>query len=267
MRGIIILSTLAVIAFGNPIIYDGRVPFATKNSALDTSSDPFLTVYSEFLGHLIAPTPLWNQRLIPFLSVPTEQVISITIDNSSVFIPGSGPPQTGFRRTELIAQQNGSHTELNTLMETGPSDGSHVFGIQLGSPFTNPTGALPPRSCFEQLFVTPFLPGVWHNFAIEVDWDNRTLQVFYSINGKKLSPVTKILSNPTTQLGIAGQGDFHFGILKLPLVDEKDSVADQGDVVHHGVQEGTRKDFTHCTPHTMWVFQPYEHTPQISPPT
>lgn len=84
----------------------------------------------------------------------------ITIDNTSVFIPGGQAPQYGFRRTELIAAVNGDHDDLNPLMETGttafhvsikedeknplnytheyqivfiePSDGTHVFEIQLG---------------------------------------------------------------------------------------------------------------------------------------
>lgn len=77
-----------------------------------------------------------------------------------MFIPGSGPPQYGFRRTELLSQLNGSHQAFNALAEVGnstfhfsikadlakplnysheyqivfiePNDGSHVFGIQLG---------------------------------------------------------------------------------------------------------------------------------------
>lgn len=102
------------------------------------------------------PTPLWNKAHL----LPTEQTISITIDNSSVFVPGSGGPQFGFRRTEFIAQKDANHTALDGLMEVGtsifhfsiqadlhrllnftheyqivfiePSDGTHVFGIQLG---------------------------------------------------------------------------------------------------------------------------------------
>ena len=88
-------------------------------------------------------------------------MISIRIDNTSVFVPGGGPPQYGFRRTEFIAQVNGSSTALDAEMEVGvsvfhfsikedllrplnynheyqivfiePSDGTHVFGIQLGA--------------------------------------------------------------------------------------------------------------------------------------
>ena len=89
-------------------------------------------------------------------------MISVSIDNTSIFTPGSGGPQLGFRRTDLIAAVNGDHDDLNPLLETAitvfhfsikqdsskplnysheyqivfiePSDGSHVFGIHLGKP-------------------------------------------------------------------------------------------------------------------------------------
>ena len=116
--------------------------------------------YTSLLGHSSAPTPLWNEKELVLFSQPDEQVVAITIDNTSVFIPGGGPPQYGFRRTELIAAVNGDHNDLNPLLETGttafhvsikqdekkplnysheyqivfiePSDGSHIFEIQLG---------------------------------------------------------------------------------------------------------------------------------------
>ena len=112
--------------------------------------------YSALLGHTELPTPLWNKDLI----LPNEQVISISIDNTSVFVPGSGGPQNGFRRTEFIAAVNGDHDDLNPILETGktvfhfsikqdetrplnysheyqivfiePNDGTHVFEVQLG---------------------------------------------------------------------------------------------------------------------------------------
>ncbi|KAG6831164.1 hypothetical protein H0H87_005989, partial [Tephrocybe sp. NHM501043] len=238
--------------------------------------------YSTFLNPIhVTPTPLWNRQLLPFLpaTLPTEQAISIKIDNSSVFVPGGGPPQYGFRRTELIAHINGSSStaELNAKMEIGvtvfhfsikldekaplnydheyqivfiePNDGTHVFGIQLGSPFTNPTGALPAPDAhslkvldhaLNVLFKAPFSSQTWHNFAVQVDWDQKTLAVFYSKDAKHLVPVTKKpLPNTSAGSGSAGQGDFHFGVLKLPLVNSADTTADQGDVVHHGLQEGT----------------------------
>lgn len=112
----------------------------------------------------VTSTPLWTERIhpdAPFPAIATEKTLRVFIGNSSVFVPGSsGVPQKGFRRTELIAQMNGStsvaRAELCTgrkafhfslLMETQkpleliheyqvvfvePSDGSHVFGVQLG---------------------------------------------------------------------------------------------------------------------------------------
>ncbi|KAG7088908.1 hypothetical protein E1B28_012853 [Marasmius oreades] len=276
----VLLGALHQWAAANKILFDGRIPLWTKNETLDASADPFLTAvkgrsypathYSGFLGKHFHPTPLWNGS--------PEQVISIRIDNTSVFIPGNGTgvPQSGFRRTELIAQRNGSASNADRVMESGvtrfhfsikadqrwplnytheyqvvfiePSDGSHVFGIQLGSPFTNPTGILPAPYArwfkvldhnLNVLFKTPFTTDVWHNFAIRVDWENRTLQVLYSIESRRLASVTEVVSNPTVPLGDAGKGDFHVGLLKLPLVNPADSPANQGDVVHYGLQEGT----------------------------
>jgi hypothetical protein len=113
------------------------------------------------LGQTVPPTPLWNGHAIPNFSPSAEQAISITIDNSSIFVPGGGAPQLGFRRTEFIAQANGSNTALDAIMEVGttvfhfsiqvdkkrplnisheyqvvfiePNDGSHVFEIQVGT--------------------------------------------------------------------------------------------------------------------------------------
>ncbi|KAF7982130.1 hypothetical protein HWV62_29861 [Athelia sp. TMB] len=246
--------------------------------------------YTTLLGHTLPPTPLWSP--FPFTQFTTpEQSIAITIDNSSVFVPGGGPPQYGFRRTELISQVDGNHTATYLEDDVGtsvfhfsiredearrlnysheyqivwiePSDGSHVFGIQLalepihqeeeltsvvGSPFTDPTGPLPDANAhslkvldhaLNVLFSAPFTPSTWHNFAVQVDWNSRTLAALYSKDGAELKAVTKVVPNLSTPVGAAGQGDFHFGVLKLPLVNPADSAANQGDVVHYGIQEGT----------------------------
>ncbi|KAF8657321.1 hypothetical protein AX16_002243 [Volvariella volvacea WC 439] len=271
-----------------PIIYDGRARFNLTAADLDASNDPFLTVvkgteaashYTELLGRSVRPTSLWSH---PFY--PTEQAISVSIDNSSVFYPGGNNPQFGFRRTELIAQKNKNPGELNEETERGttvfhfsirddyklgwerrlldmrheyqivfiePSDGTHVFGVQLGTPFANPTSALPAANAnhfkildhsLNVIFSTPFIPGgVWHNFAIQVDWKKSTLGVWFSRDGKPLQPVTKLVENKSVPPGEVVKGEFHFGLLKLPLVNPADSPQNQNDVVHYGLQEGTRE--------------------------
>jgi len=275
-----VLPCLPILAIATPVIYDGRAPLSLTDASLDTSTGPYLTVvkgstknashYSSLLGDSVPPTPLWNEY-----SSPIEQTISVTIDNSSVFVPGGAAPQFGFRRTEFIAQANGSSTALDSIMEAGttvfhvsiqvdetrplnldheyqivfiePDDGTHVFEIQIGSPFTNPTGSLPAQNAhsfkvldhaLNVLFITSCSPAKWHNFAIQVDWNNRTLAVLYSEDDAELAAVTKVLPNLTASLGATGRGDFHFGVLKLPLVNPADSSANQADVAHFGIQEG-----------------------------
>uniref|UniRef100_UPI0037870B62 Glycoside hydrolase 131 catalytic N-terminal domain-containing protein n=1 Tax=Coprinopsis cinerea (strain Okayama-7 / 130 / ATCC MYA-4618 / FGSC 9003) TaxID=240176 RepID=UPI0037870B62 len=271
------------------VLWDGRAPRNYTSFHLDASVDPYLTVvkgpraasiYTRLLGREVTPTPLWNDRLfpeVPYPAVSTEQALLVLIGNSSVFTPGSsGRPQTGFRRTELIAQVNGSNIDLIPIIGKGrvafhfsvlmdewhkldmihehqlvfvePSDGSHVFTLQVGSPFTNPTGPLPaPRADWlkilnhnlDVLFETEFTDETWHNFAVIVDWEKRTLQVWYSQNENNLVWVTPVLPNETVKRGTAGRGDFHFGILKLPLVNVADPPEVRDDVVHYGIQPPT----------------------------
>ncbi|GJE92570.1 glycoside hydrolase family 131 protein [Phanerochaete sordida] len=277
----VFVGSLTAFVTATSVLWDGRALFNLTNADLNSSTGPFLTVvkgsenathYSALLGHSELPTPLWNDLLL----LPREQVISISIDNSSVFVPGSGGPQFGFRRTEFIAANNGDHNDLNPILETGttvfhvsikqdptrplnvsheyqivfiePSDGSHVFELQLGSPFTDPTGPLPAPGAhsfkvrdhaLDVLFETPFAPGAWHNFGVQVDWTQRTLAVLYSAGAAPLAVVVRAAPNLSAAPGAAGQGDFHFGVLKLPLVDPSETAAEQGDVVHFGIQEGT----------------------------
>ena len=108
-----------------------------------------------------------------------------------------------------------------------------------------------------ELFSTPLTPTCWNNFAVVVDWDNLTLAVFHSVGSQPLELVSPTATNQGAVAGSNGQGEFHFGVLKvrsflpakvfqllrprkqLPLVNPLDSSAEQNDVVHHGIQEGT----------------------------
>ena len=65
------------------------------------------------------------------------------------------------------------------------------------------------------LFTAPFTPATWHNFAVRVDWANRTLAVLFSTDAAPLRVVAKPAPNLSTAAGAAGQGDFHFGVLKV----------------------------------------------------
>ncbi|KAF8316491.1 uncharacterized protein EI90DRAFT_232053 [Cantharellus anzutake] len=267
------LSSAAFVTAGN-VIYEGRIPLNYTPAQLDASAPPFTTVvkgsgnashYSHLLGPKYHSTPLWG-------SYP-EQSIAILIRNSSVFVPGGNVTnsQFGFRRTELIAQsQNRSAFEVGTtvfhvsimadhkhklnykheyqIVFVEPKDGTHVFAINLGTPFKIPSTTKPDPSAhhFKVLdhagniiFTTPMRKSHWHNFAIQVEWDAKTLAVFFSHNSEVLESVTCLVDNDSTSSGAAGQGDFHWGVLKLPLADPRDTPAQQSNVPHHGIQEGT----------------------------
>lgn len=93
----------------------------------------------------------------------------------------------------------------------------------VGSPFTDPTGILPAPNAHSfkirdhargVLFTTPFLPFVWHNFAVQVDWDNRTLAAFYSKDHEHLLPITDG-TVPNSSVNPGATGEFHFGVLKV----------------------------------------------------
>ncbi|KAG1883919.1 hypothetical protein F4604DRAFT_1575153 [Suillus subluteus] len=285
----IVLAFTAFVSLtsATPLIYDGRAPFNYTIEDLDNSLDPYLSVvkgtmnasyYTRLLGHALNATPLWSSNL----QSPIEQPMTISIDNTSIFVPGGSTPQNGFRRTELIAQKYGNHTALNAIADVGttvfhvsileelekplnmsheyqivwiePNDGTHVFEIQLGSPFTIPTGTVPVSDArflkvrnhaLDLMFETPFTSHDWHNFAVQIDWTNLTLGVFYSTNGEPLKAVTGLVENLSASLGAAGQGDYHFGVLKLPLADPNETAAQQSDVVHFGIQEGDTEALTY----------------------
>ena len=101
---------------------------------------------------------------------------------------------------------------------------SCVVDSDQGSPFTNPTGQLPAADAqkikildhgLNVLFSVPFTSQTWHNFAVVVDWDAFTLTVFYSQDSQALKNVSPTTANPGMKPAPDGQGEFHFGLLKV----------------------------------------------------
>ncbi|KAF9068613.1 hypothetical protein BDP27DRAFT_1383562 [Rhodocollybia butyracea] len=241
----VLLAFKLVSITSSPLHWDGRALQTFNSTDFDSSAGHYLIVYTTLLGNTLPPTPLWS-------TVISEQVISVTIDNSSVFVPGGSTPQNGFQRTDLIAQGNGSNSALNAIMEVGVSKLNRGMAPMflnfswVWTPFSVPTvSTLPADATFLKvhnhalnlLFEVPFTAGNWHNFAIEINWSNLTLQVFYSAEDKELRAVTSVVLNPTASIGSAGQGNFHIVLLKLPLVNPNDSPVDENNVVGFGIQE------------------------------
>ncbi|KAF8323930.1 hypothetical protein DL93DRAFT_2162035 [Clavulina sp. PMI_390] len=279
MRKAALTSTIflfsACVSAGH-VLYNGILPRNYTAASLDADLAPYTTVvkgseaasvYDTILPVTHLSTPLW----LP--TFPNDRSINIAISNTSLFVPGNNVANTqyGFRRTELIAQSaNRSAFEVGTtvfhvslqedlahplnytheyqIVFIEPSDGSHVFEIQLGTPFTIPSATKPDSTArnlkvrnhaLDLVFQTQLLPLLWHNFAVQVDWDHQTLAVLFSYGAAPLKPVTGLINNNSTTPGAAGQGDYHWGVLKLPLADPSETAAEQADVVHYGIQEVT----------------------------
>ncbi|VDB91652.1 unnamed protein product [Peniophora sp. CBMAI 1063] len=275
VKNLLIISALLASAHAT-VLFDGRLGANYTASNLEASTGPYLSVVkgsanaTQYTSVSYGTgTPLWGA---------VDRPILITIDNSSIFIPGGSTPQLGFRRTDLIAQPSApgaNRTAFNDeVLEAGnttfhfsvqadlsnplnlaheyqvvwiePNDGSHVFDLQIGTPFN--TTATPESHHLKVrskngtvVFSTPFTPTVWHNFAVAVNWDALTLEAAYSTEDDKLRRVTAVESNVGAVSGPTGQGDFHIAVLKLPLIDPKDTPSEQADVVHFGIQEGTKE--------------------------
>ncbi|CCA67309.1 hypothetical protein PIIN_01141 [Serendipita indica DSM 11827] len=264
-----LLVTVGVV-YSTPVVYDGRAALGLSESTFNDLSGAYVYVVkgsknaSDYidLSKSIKPTPLWDKLFQP----PQEQTISVSIDPSSVFVPGGNPAnaQNGFRRTEVIAQPRN-----RTVIESGrtvfhwsirrdkkhdlnykheyqvvfiePNDARIAIHLSNWKTSSSQRPVTPILSRdLTVLFETDFTKNDWHNFAVLVDWNALTLGVYYSKNGLPLAPTSwRTVKNKGLVAGPDGQGDFHFGLLKLPIANPADNSTQATDVVHRGIQENT----------------------------
>ncbi|KAK3674964.1 hypothetical protein LTR78_005308 [Recurvomyces mirabilis] len=96
--------------------------------------------------------------------------------------------------------------------------------MKTGTPYNNATkGKIPATQTLRiesstnggvsetTLFETYYTLNDWHNFALELDFNQNTITGYYSKNHDALKVVI-----PTKANNNAGGGLYHFGILKLP---------------------------------------------------
>ncbi|KAH8882963.1 hypothetical protein GQ53DRAFT_798555 [Thozetella sp. PMI_491] len=236
------------------IQFDGRVPanfgaasFAANNKFFDSSN--VLGTGLSFADVIELPAIGGSLFDAAGATVPLE----VTISDKSIF---NG--QTGFRRAELLpASNNGKDAStqgVKTLHFSILADTQHPLnltheyqlaflesadfstnqlvlktGTILGQNTPDPSllqlfgnvNSNPPQV----LFSTPFTPGVFNNFAVTMDFNKNTVQVFFSTANNALSQVTQALKND-----LSGQGQFHFGVLKK-------GINGSGDITKNGEQE------------------------------
>jgi hypothetical protein len=123
--------------------------------------------------------------------------------------------------------QTGTHRPASPKARTGKLTtcvlATHIAFLFIGTPFNttlSTTDATTLRIRAHDgsvVFSTPFKADTWHNFAIVIDWDKLTLKVFYSQDAQPLEVVSAVQDNSSAGQGPQGQGDFHFGLLKVCL--------------------------------------------------
>ncbi|KAK4150271.1 hypothetical protein C8A00DRAFT_46302 [Chaetomidium leptoderma] len=233
-----------------PVVFDGRV----KTSAVPTDFDSYST--SIFNPDYVKGQNLKWSEILQFPSASnarfdnaTYKPFEVTISDDSIF-----QTQHGFRRAGLQfsgdansgsagskgvktlhfslkwdAQRalNLSHEYLNVWHEAGDYS-SNQFNFESGAilgqdSLPKDTWKLLDRQN-KQIWSTPIVKDEWQNFAITLDFDNNTLQMYYSKGADPLKSVTSAVSNDNS-----GDGQYQIGVLKKPTGTD--------DVVNSGYQE------------------------------
>ncbi|KAA8905579.1 hypothetical protein FN846DRAFT_1021771 [Sphaerosporella brunnea] len=245
------------------IIWDGRIPRSFPLSDFDSSKlSPYNAGYNHGLNQTwakIIKFPRVPPSKFDIISPRSStKPLEVTIDDESIFQPGDASTrQNGFRRSELMPNiNNGSditvqnittlhfsimkdlHRPLNIshlyqicFLETADYS-SHVWTLSTGSgssPPGNPKALRLESSTAggveaKRLFEVDFTGNIWHNFAIQVDFDHNALKAFYSAGNAPLKRVVNIHGNDAT-----GRGQYHLGLIKQPT-------GNPSDVVHQGYQ-------------------------------
>ncbi|KAF3319562.1 hypothetical protein TWF173_000182 [Orbilia oligospora] len=232
----------------NPIVFDGRIPPLFRAAKFDSyATSPYNAEYvlgqepwSKVIQFPNIPDSLFDVPL-------NGKSLIVKINNKSIFAPG-GPQnaQTGFRRSELLPGVNSGNDATNNgvtahhfSIRTDPTRplnytheyqpvfietqdySSHVWQLKTGTPFAESWPLADAKtlrlyssstsSAPSELLNVPFTEDEWHNFAIESDWDNNLITVYYSTG---LSPLAKVVGPVGNDA--SGKGQFHIGLLKLP---------------------------------------------------
>ncbi|KAI1349969.1 hypothetical protein F5Y01DRAFT_326814 [Xylaria sp. FL0043] len=232
--------------------FDGRVP-------LDFSANTFNTENGVF-----DPNNVFGQGLDLGSIVQIQDSLSSLFSDDSIFAPSADNVQTGFRRAELLIASNdgtdASTTGVKTLHFSVMKDANRalnlaheyqlvflesndfstnqfvlktgtILGADTADPDTLQLFGNVNANPVQTLFSTPFTEDVFHNFAVTLDFDALTTQVFYSQGTDALVAQTEALASD-----VSGQGQFHFGVLKKGL-NGGDDIVKNGEQ-EQGINEG-----------------------------
>ncbi|WZH48715.1 Endoglucanase c [Fusarium acuminatum] len=237
-----------------PVVFDGRVPSNASLTDFDKENGGGWNPYNP--GFVKGNNITWSEILkLPktktssrFDTAEGSLPLEVTISDESIFMK-----QLGFRRAGLqfskdtnegspgakgvktlhfsIMQDasrplNLSHEYLNVWHEKADFSGNQ-FQFQTGTLIGQKLKADTWKLLDQQnklLWETPMVKGKWQNFAITLDYEKNTIQMYYSEGCKRLKAATELISRD-----LSGQGQYQIGILKKPTGTD--------DVANAGFQE------------------------------
>jgi hypothetical protein len=175
-----------------PVLFEGRVPPFLEKTAFDTAEIPFYSIkplnvlWSTLLGFPAIQPSLFDREF-------GGKALELGINDQSIIINNSGIRQTGYRRTELVANDDADtatvrtyhwsvkqgkalnllHEYVNVYLERRDGSGND-FAVSLGGLL----GAMKPNwSILDKnravIWQTPLLQNEWQNFAITVNYTGK----------------------------------------------------------------------------------------------
>ncbi|KAI0482389.1 hypothetical protein GGR56DRAFT_184492 [Xylariaceae sp. FL0804] len=232
-----------------PVVFSGQVSANATPADFDSAStSPFDPTYvrgsQPFSECLLLPA-VANSRF----DNASYRSVEATIDDESVFQGQEGFRRVGLQfaddsntggegavgvrtlhwsvRQDAARALNLSHEYLNVWHETSDYS-ANQFNFEMGTIIGTSSD---DENTFKfldrdntQVWSTPIENATWQNFAITLDFDQNTIQIYYSEDDDALTNVTAPLSNDNS-----GGGQYQIGILKKPT--------DSTDVVNNGYQE------------------------------
>ncbi|KAK2010739.1 hypothetical protein LZ32DRAFT_562498 [Colletotrichum eremochloae] len=194
-----------------------------------------------------------------FDKATNTKAFAINIDDKSIFIPQGGEPQSNIRRADLLPS---IRSQLNDVAVTGvrtlhfsvqrdatkPLNATHdyqivnleskdfsfrQFDVRTGADNGNEIaifGNSQTTPAPEKIFSTPFGEGQFENFAMKLDFNANTMQVFHSTGQEPLEQVTEPVAND-----LAGLGEYHFALQKNPVGDAPQPTGIQEALIFGGI--------------------------------
>ncbi|KAL8351317.1 hypothetical protein RB598_006213 [Gaeumannomyces tritici] len=230
--------------------FDGRVPQAATPETFVSKQSPFNPT------HVLGPNVTWAE-IIEFPDIPQSRFdkvvnskpIALSISDKSVFLSGTEGLETALRRAELLLNKRddtvSGHVTWHLSVRADPArplNYTHEYllafheaqdfqadfwSIKTGAELEAPVGT-PPRKTLrvegykwdvpvKLFFETPLTDDTWHNFGIDLNFNDNLISVLYSTDDEPLKVVAPPTFNNISGVAPTTLGETHFGLQKRPV--------------------------------------------------